>query len=62
MISLCCLIFLSSFIVSCSFAPSGDAVQTAIAETQIAQPTNTSVPEPTEPRSPEPTNTTSSPG
>ena len=56
MISLCCLIILSGFIVSCSFAPSGDAIQTAIAQTQVAQPTNTFVPIPTDTPAPEPTN------
>lgn len=44
-------------LVSCSSAPSGEAVQIAIAQTQISQPTNTLVPEPTTTPLPEPTNT-----
>jgi hypothetical protein len=55
--SLVCLVLLSVLLASCSAALSGDAIQTAIAQTQIAQPTNTLPPEPTATLIPEPTNT-----
>ena len=37
------LVLIAVLLVSCSTAPSGGAIQTAIAQTQIAQPTNTLV-------------------
>jgi hypothetical protein len=51
------LFLVAVLLASCSSAPSGDAVQTAIAQTQIAQPTNTLVPIPTNTPTPEPTST-----
>lgn len=50
------LFLIAVLLASCSTAPSGDAIQTAIAQTQVAQPTNTLVPIPTA-TPPEPTNT-----
>jgi hypothetical protein len=41
------LVLIAVLLVSCSTALSGGAIQTAIAQTQIAQPTNTLVPIPT---------------
>lgn len=47
-------IFIAILLTSCSSTPSGDAVQTAIAQTQIAQPTTTLVPIPTDTPTPIP--------
>jgi hypothetical protein len=41
-----CLVLVAFLIASCSFAPSAKMVQTAIAQTQAAQPTNTLAPKP----------------
>jgi hypothetical protein len=38
------LLFFAALLASCSSAPSGDAIQTAIAQTQLAQPTSTPIP------------------
>jgi hypothetical protein len=43
-----CLVLIVILLASCSTAPSADTVQTAIAQTQIAQPTSTTIPTPTE--------------
>ena len=48
-----CLVTIAFLLASCSSSPSGDAIQTAIVQTQTAQPTSTIVPTDT----PEPTNT-----
>jgi PBP1b-binding outer membrane lipoprotein LpoB len=42
--SLYCLVHLAILLVSCSSAPSVNAVQTAIAQTQITQHTSTTMP------------------
>lgn len=56
MIMTYCLVLFSFLPLSCSSAPSGDVVQTAIAETQLDHPTDTLIPKPTD-TLPPPTNT-----
>jgi endonuclease YncB( thermonuclease family) len=50
-------IIISTLLISCSTAPLDQIIQTAIAGTQSAQPTNTLPPEPTTTQTPEPTST-----
>jgi hypothetical protein len=51
------LVLIAVLLASCSTAPSENTIQTAIAQTQIAQPTNTLTPSPTVTPTTEPTNT-----
>ena len=51
------LVLIAILLASCSSAPSPDAVQTAIAQTQIAQPANTLIPSPIATSTPEFTST-----
>ena len=48
------LVVLASILAGCSYAPSENTIQTAIAKTQTAQPTNTITPEPTDTSTPTP--------
>jgi hypothetical protein len=48
------LVLIIILLASCSSSPSGNAIQTAIAQTQIARPTTTVVPSPTSTSTPEP--------
>jgi hypothetical protein len=52
--SLYCLVVFAVLLGSCSTVPSGNVVQTAIAQTQIAQPILTPIPSPTEIPTPTP--------
>jgi PBP1b-binding outer membrane lipoprotein LpoB len=55
--SLYCLVLFTILVASCSSAPSGNAIQTAIAQTQAVQPTTALPPSPTDTSIPDATNT-----